>query len=223
MIPFALKEDRRSIPYTSISITFAPTVLIILLAVVLALIQKKDVLVDIELVADQISFSVESDNQAAEYKSIPSVPVESVVLTMFKEARFSADEFSHEEETVQIQGEVLILPRENSLCPRVRFAGEDIYLAQLDIGIGSKVTFYRPEGRESVDIKIEAEPSDESIMLSGGTISLGNSFELLMRQCDLIDEEGNVLIGGDETVDQNVLEVYSSFGEASFSVGDDPE
>lgn len=195
----------------------APTIITVLTALLLMVKQKKNVLVDIELIANQISFSIQAGTEEMKHRSITSVPAKSIVLANFRRVTFSADGIRYDDKTLPVNGEVVIQRWEDALWPpELRFSGEDIHLVQLDIGIGSKVTFHRSE----CDVAVDIEAGDE---LSKGTVSLGNSFTIRMERCDLINKEGSTIISRDENTGQRDLEIFSSFGQASSFLGDNSE
>jgi len=211
----AMTENNRKVPYKSLSIVFIPTIIIVLVAVLLAFKQKTNVVVDIELIANQISFSVEGSDQRIE-----PARVASIVLTNFKEIGFSPEQLLYDGKTISVRGKVLVRPWRDALSPRARFRGEGMRLVELVVGIDSKVTFYKSEGEEAVDIKVEHESGEKLIKPSEGRISLGDSFTLLMERCDLVNEEGDVLISRDENIAQRTLEIFPSLDKTSFFVSD---
>ncbi|MFQ6041706.1 MAG: hypothetical protein ACE5PV_12685, partial [Candidatus Poribacteria bacterium] len=208
-----MTENKRKAPYKWLSITLILIISAVLVIVFLAFKQKTNVVVDIELIANQISFSVKGNAQRLE-----PVRADSIVLTNFKEIGFAPDRFFYDGKTVSVKGKVLLRPWRDALSPRVRFIGDGIRLVELVIGIGSRVTFHKSEGEEAVYFKVEPELGEESVEPSEGKMSLGNSFKLLMERCDLVDEEGNALINRNENIAQRALEIFPSLDKTSFLV-----
>ncbi|MBI1925934.1 hypothetical protein HYR99_16990 [Candidatus Poribacteria bacterium] len=209
-----MTENKHKVPYKSLAITFTPTLIIVLVAVLLAFMPKKHVVIDITLNANQISFSVEG----MEHLPITTMNIASIMLTNFKKIEFWPDVLRYNSETVPVKGrKVLARPRADAQSPWVKFTGEGMRLEELDIATASQVTFHQSTGEETVDIKVSEKPVEPS----EGRISLRNRFTLQMQECELVNAEGSVLIGTDEKIVQKTLEVSPSLDETFFFVSDD--
>jgi hypothetical protein len=210
----AMAGSKRKGFYRSILIVLALIVIAVLVIAVLAFRRKTNVVVDMNITATMISFHVEESTQGME-RLVGSTRAASIVLTNFKEIEIWPDRLLCDGENVPVEGKVLVVPRRGALTPRVRFRGEGMRLTELALESGCGVRLlYKPERPGSVQINVKDKQS-------GGQISLGDSFTLLIEQCEIINREGNVLIGTDDNTVQRTIEIIPSLVKTSSFVSNE--
>ena len=211
-----MAKGKRRAPFRSLLIVAIPIAAILSATVVLALMHKRNMNVDIDLLIDQVSFSVDRSGGTGKL----STSVESIVVTNFQEISFSPRRLLHNGEPVPKNGSgygvVFIRPQDDAISPRVRFRGEGLRFKELSIATGSTVTFRREEAG-AVHIEMQHEAAETS----QGEIGLGEEFELLVEGCDLVDEDGILLGDMDGDGYQRNYEVSPTEDRDSGFIGND--
>ena len=211
-----MTENRRKMLHKFLWGIIVTLILALILGVVLfSFMRKKNVPVEVKIIANQMSF------QGMGPRLIEFASTEAIMLTNFRDIRFSAQRILYDETVIPVEGEVLVQPLEDAKSPRVIFTRAGMSFEQFDIGIGSIVTFKHSEDEANVQIAVRRMPGEKPVDPSTGRIGLGASlggepepcFELQMSRCNLVklvDGKEQILISTDYDNPQKTCKITLS-------------
>ncbi|MBM3210645.1 hypothetical protein FJZ33_00380 [Candidatus Poribacteria bacterium] len=184
------------------------TLLLLIILLVLSLIRKAAV-IDADLTVGKVSFVIDSGDSRGIHKLIDSVGVRSIYLSNCDKVECRPKSLAYNKGEVEMNGAPIeIKPKEE--YPTLKLEGRDMALVHFNVSGNPKVTFYKYESENTIDVKVQRNLSDrDSVEKWYGEVSVGDRADVRIEGC-VVSKDGEAILKTDNTFLQQTFQAQFS-------------